>query len=133
MLNCLTLMSSVRDITLFETFVTSYGPFHLFLFSRYTRTYSPARMRQVVAVGSLLLSAVLIRFSATVVSTSTHANLNAAKILVCVVCKRDGAGNVGIVPYASKEYTDTLGPILSFMDFIEILSIIFSSSCRCVC
>lgn len=80
----------------------------------------------------MLLSAVSIRISATTASIYARATFNAVKRSVCAVSVSDGAGNVGIIPNTSKEGTIPLGPVLSFMAFIEILGFELSSSCGCV-
>lgn len=108
-LNCFNLIPFVTDIILFDIFVTSYGPFHILVFLRYTRTWSPGRIGYLVAGGNLLFNALLIRFSATIVSLSALATCRAEKRSVGVVCDREGAGNDGIIPNISNGGTSLFG------------------------
>lgn len=82
-LNGLTFVPSVTNIILFGTLVTSYQPFHFFLFSRYKRSLAPGRMRYFVADGSLLRSAAFVLFSVTILSLSTCSSCNYSTFELC--------------------------------------------------
>lgn len=126
LLNWFTSIPSLNDMILFEILFTSYGPFHLFLFSLYNLTLSLCRMRYSVACGSLLVKDFLILFYATIVSVSALAFRNA--FFLCRSPSLWGWKDF-IILNTNSDRASPLGSIISFVVLIDTLSFELSSSC----
>lgn len=114
MFNGLVVFPSVTCISLSEMRAILNGPFHFRFSSLYTRTCCQRTRLKRVAGGSLLVSAVRMRCSATYASISRLAEFIALNRSTCLGLCCSGAGHVGRVPKTNNEGTSPFGPIVSF-------------------